>query len=193
MIRHWLIVIAALLLVGCTTGGTKMTSSWKQPEYRLAAGDRLVVLAQIDEPGSRRAMEDETAAMLRGYGVQAVPAYQALPQMAMVAPDLGPQAAAAGFKAVVLYASGHSYTDVANRPGLGTGVGIGPIGIGVGPLIGGSKAEQRTTINVQILPVGSAQPVWSAQYDVNLADGIRHGVADVPARSVEQMKVDRLW
>lgn len=46
MNRHWLIAIAALLLVGCTTGGTKMTSNWKQPEYRLSAGERLVVLAQ---------------------------------------------------------------------------------------------------------------------------------------------------
>lgn len=138
-------------------------------------------------------MEDDTAARLREHGIQAVPAYQALPQMPAGAPDVRKEAAAAGFDAVMLYTPGQSYTDVASRPGLGTGIGIGPVGIGVGPLIGGSKAEQRTTINAQILPVDSAQPVWSAQYDVNMADGIRDAVADVPSRAVTQMKADQLW
>lgn len=109
-----------------------------------------------------RAMEDQTVQRLSSSGVQASAACLALPQMPMEASDFREQAKSAGFAAVVLYAPGSSYTGSANRPGLGAGVGIGPVGVGVGPLIGGSKSEERRNINVQILPTASAQPVWSA-------------------------------
>jgi hypothetical protein len=193
MIRCYMAMIVGVLLAGCTTGGTKMTSNWKQPDYHVTVGERWVVLARVDEPGTRRAMEDQTVQRLRSSGVQASAAYLALPQMPMEASDYREQVKSAGFGAVVLYAPGASYTDIANRPGLGAGVGIGPVGVGVGPLIGGAKAEERRGINVQILPTSSAQPVWSAQYDVNLSEGIAKAMADVPQRAVDQMKTDHVW
>ena len=193
MRRYYMVAIVGVLLAGCSTGGTKMTSNWKQADYRATSGERWVVLAKVDEPGTRRAMEDQTAQRLRSSGVQARAAYLALPQMPMEALDFREQARTAGFGTVVLYAPGSSYTGIANRPGLGAGVGIGPVGVGVGPLIGGSKAEQRRNINVQILPTSSAQPVWSAQYDVNLSEGIGKALTDMPQRAVDQMKTDQVW
>lgn len=193
MIRYYVVVIVGVLLAGCTTGGTKMTSNWKQPDYQVTSGERWVVLARVDEPGTRRTMEDQTVQRLSSSGVQASAAYLALPQMPMEASDFRERAKSAGFAAVVLYAPRATHTEIANRPGLGAGVGVGPVGVGVGPLVGGPKAEERRHINVQILPTSSAQPVWSAQYDVNLSEGIGKAMADVPQRAVDQMKKDHVW
>ncbi len=183
-----IVIVLAGLLVGCTTGGTRITSQWKDPDLVRMSPQRVLVLARFTEPGVRRMMEDRSIEELRELGIRAVAAYKALPALDEHSTAFQQQLRDAD--ALVIYTPGQNYTDVANRPGLGAGVGWGFFGISLGPILGGAKAEQRTTINAQLFPAASPQPVWSVQYDVNLAKGAQKGLADVPERLARQLRSD---
>lgn len=50
MSRYYMAMIVDVLLAGCTTGGTKMTSNWKQPDSPFTGEERWVVLAKVGAP-----------------------------------------------------------------------------------------------------------------------------------------------
>lgn len=185
------IVVVMAFLAGCTTGGTKVTSTWKDPELRQELTGPVIVFARLNEPGTRRIVEDRTVTELRKREIDARPAYRALPEMAVTEAAVSDQAKAAGASALMLYTMSGQYTDLTRAPGVSPGVGIGPFGVSVGPVIGGSRPEQRSAIDVQLFPAGSSQPVWAGHYDINLKRGLKQGIEDVPARAIEQARTDK--
>src|SRR6185436_611763 len=65
-----------LLLGACAT--TKLQEQWRDPDYRAAAGQKVMVVAVTGRDDRRRVFEDTFVSKLREEGVDAVPSYPLL-------------------------------------------------------------------------------------------------------------------
>lgn len=71
-------VLSGLMLFLAACSGTKVTSSWKEPEISLHPSQKIMVMALVtDKEGALKAnMEKEMVAALKQKGYQAVSAFQ---------------------------------------------------------------------------------------------------------------------
>jgi hypothetical protein len=77
--RHsWLLLAGMLvvLAVGCSTSGSRLVSSWKDPSVKKLSFQRVVTIALTEDGPIRRAAEREMAQIV---GPKAVPASQVIP------------------------------------------------------------------------------------------------------------------
>jgi hypothetical protein len=72
------LAVVAMLVAGCAS--TSITDSWSDPSYQGGPFRRIMVLGVTKNTVARRIFEDIFASKLRATGVEAVPAYQHLPQ-----------------------------------------------------------------------------------------------------------------
>lgn len=76
-VKFWIgLSVALLLLAGCSS--TKLTGSWKDPEYNRRI-DRVYIIGVSKQKMHRRLLEDEFASHLLAYGVTSFPSYKDLP------------------------------------------------------------------------------------------------------------------
>jgi hypothetical protein len=75
--RRLFIAVAALLLAACAS--TTIRDSWTDPTYAGGPFRRVLVLGVSRDVPERRTFEDIMARRIAATGVQAVPAYQYLP------------------------------------------------------------------------------------------------------------------
>jgi len=71
-----------LLLGACAT--TKLQEQWRDPDYRAAAGQKVMVVAVTGRDDRRRVFEDTFVSKLREEGVDAVPSY---PLLSVIGPE----------------------------------------------------------------------------------------------------------
>ena len=71
----------AILLLAFVTGcaSTKLTNSWRDPDYTSQLGG-MVVVGVSKQASVRRVFEDEFAAQLGSRGIDAVPSYTLIPE-----------------------------------------------------------------------------------------------------------------
>lgn len=70
----WFGLAAALLIIsGCSS--TKLTGSWKDPEFNRRI-DRVYIIGVSKHEMHRRLFEDEFASHLQAYGVTSIPSYK---------------------------------------------------------------------------------------------------------------------
>ncbi|MGZ5710420.1 MAG: hypothetical protein ACXWIJ_14740 [Burkholderiales bacterium] len=72
------LAVVAMLVAGCAS--TNIVDSWSDPSYQGGPFNRIMVLGVTKNTVARRTFEDIFASKLRATGIQAVPAYQYLPQ-----------------------------------------------------------------------------------------------------------------
>jgi hypothetical protein len=74
----WLTLAGLLivLVVGCSTSGNRLVSSWKDPSVKKLSFQRIVTIALTEDGPIRRAAEREMAAIV---GPKAVPSSQVIP------------------------------------------------------------------------------------------------------------------
>lgn len=70
-------VLAAVVLFLASCSGTKVTSSWKEPEVKLDQQQKIMVLALVNDrqDALRKNIEAEMTALLKQRGYDAVPAF----------------------------------------------------------------------------------------------------------------------
>jgi hypothetical protein len=73
-----LVLTLVLTLLGCSS--TKIVSQWENPQHVPARFTRLLVIGVSQQPGLRRAFEDEFVARLKAAGVDAVASYVSIPE-----------------------------------------------------------------------------------------------------------------
>jgi len=71
--------VLTLLLAGCSTTPTEMTTVWKDPSYAAGPMKNIVVFGGRMNATNRRTLEDGFAAALSAHGVQATPSYTLFP------------------------------------------------------------------------------------------------------------------
>jgi len=71
------ILILVLMTAGCAS--TKLTNTWRAPDYTDSVSS-LVVVGVSKQASVRRVFEDEFAAQLRSRGVRATPSYTLVPE-----------------------------------------------------------------------------------------------------------------
>jgi hypothetical protein len=81
--RRLFVVAAVLLLAACAS--TSIRDSWYDTSYQGGAFKRVFVLGVAPDSAERRTFEDIVVARLRAAGVDAVPAYQTLPDADRIA------------------------------------------------------------------------------------------------------------
>lgn len=72
-------VLTAMILAGAGCAGTKLKDQWRDPDYRAAAAQRVLVIGVIGNDQRRRIFEDEFVGRLRQAGVEAAASYPQLP------------------------------------------------------------------------------------------------------------------
>src|SRR5437868_5358442 len=72
------VALGGLASAGCTTH-TKVTDTWRAPDYNAKVLHNVLVIAGRVEPGMRRTIEDGLVASLTERGVQARASYTLFP------------------------------------------------------------------------------------------------------------------
>lgn len=75
MVRRpgWIAAAAAIAIGACAT--SQLKEQWRDPDYRAASGERVLVIAVMGRDERRRVVEDQFVADLRRAGVEAIPSY----------------------------------------------------------------------------------------------------------------------
>jgi len=71
--------VLTLLLAGCSSTSTEVTSAWKDPSYTAGPMKNIVVFGGRLDATNRRALEDGFASALSARGVRATPSYTLFP------------------------------------------------------------------------------------------------------------------
>ena len=75
----------AAALCGCAT--TKLTNSWKDPQYQAGPVKKIMVVGISTQASVRRTFEDTFARMLKADGVEAVPSHTLIPEDGQIAEE----------------------------------------------------------------------------------------------------------
>lgn len=164
LVRTLVVVALAWLAAGCAS--TTLQSTWRDPGYTGGAFKRIFVLAlSTRDVTARRVLEDVMVAKLAASGVEAVPAWQSLP-------NDGPVAESALTAAVT--ASRADGMLMVRLLGVDTQLTVWPAPIGPGPRFGWYGAysgwyaypqvtqTQTAVVETTFFDVRSQRIVWSA-------------------------------
>jgi len=78
--RHlFIVIITALVLTSCSTTYTKMTETWKAPDFKPKNFKKLLVLGVSQNGVDRRMFEESMAKALSKVGLQSIASYTVLP------------------------------------------------------------------------------------------------------------------
>jgi len=78
LIRKLAVLASAVLMAGCASA--TLTNAWRDPAFQAEPFRKLLVLGVSDQPGVRRAFEDEFAKALVASGVDAVAGHVLVPR-----------------------------------------------------------------------------------------------------------------
>jgi hypothetical protein len=76
--RLWLAWVVALLVGGCAS--TRLTNTWKDPQYQAGPLSRILIIGVTKQAGIRRTFEDIFAQELRAHGVSPIQSYTLIPE-----------------------------------------------------------------------------------------------------------------
>ncbi|KAB1067614.1 hypothetical protein F6U93_10030 [Tamlana haliotis] len=74
------VAILAIVLHSCGPS-IKVTDTWKAPDINQVKGDKILVIARMDDLASRQLFEQEIVSALKSEGVDAAPSYVAFPDI----------------------------------------------------------------------------------------------------------------
>jgi hypothetical protein len=164
LVRTLVVVALTWLVAGCAS--TTLQSTWRDPGYTGGAFRRIFVLAlSTRDVTARRVLEDVVVAKLAAGGVEAVPAWQSLP-------NDGPVAESALTAAVT--ASRADGMLMVRLLGVDTQLTVWPPPMGPGPRFGWYGAysgwyaypqvtqTQTAVVETTLFDVRSQRIVWSA-------------------------------
>ena len=75
-----MLAVAALVLGSCAS--TELTNSWRSPDYKGGTLKKIFVVGVSKQAAQRRTFEDEFVKQLKASGVDAIPSYTLIPQVA---------------------------------------------------------------------------------------------------------------
>ncbi len=72
-------IVTILVVASCATTSTKMTETWKAPDFKTKHFKKLLVLGITQDGVDRRMFEDSMAKALTNEGAKSIPSYTVLP------------------------------------------------------------------------------------------------------------------
>ncbi|MCF6288107.1 MAG: hypothetical protein L3J53_02580 [Proteobacteria bacterium] len=77
--KIFITAITALVLTSCASTSTKMTGTWKAPDFKTKNFNNILVLSIAQDGVDRRMFEDAMAKALTKAGAESIPSYRVLP------------------------------------------------------------------------------------------------------------------
>ena len=161
------ILLLAAFVTGCAS--TKLTNSWRNPDYDGPVTG-MVVLGVSKQASVRRVFEDEFAAQLRSQGIRAIPSHTLIPEDGPVEEErLRAAVESAGTDAVIITRLVKIESKISVTPAYaGPAYGFSPYyygyysGAWVGyyepPVV---REYDVVTAETTVFANGRAEPVWS--------------------------------
>lgn len=161
------ILLLAAFVTGCAS--TKLTNSWRNPDYDGPVTG-MVVLGVSKQASVRRVFEDEFAAQLRSQGIRAIPSHTLIPEDGPVEEErLRAAVESAGTDAVIITRLVKIESKISVTPAYpGPAYGFSPYyygyysGAWVGyyepPIV---REYDVVTAETTVFANGRAEPVWS--------------------------------
>lgn len=177
-------------------------SSWKSPDYKPQAYQKILVLAKISDELDKRKLEDATVALLSKNGINAVHAYGIISETDLS--DLSVFKAKAdtlGIDAVVVFALTGNSSEYKNTPGLNMNVGV-PLHLGIFSTYIGTNVPLAGGISKQVIVVNATVTFYNKtsddmQYSVPLKGKLKKDNTDLSVvfskAAVKVMLKDKLF